>query len=167
MNRQNKWITGSDFYKQYPYPCWDINKSTIPIPYIPKDKLKCEHKRALTFKQYNQILKYYTLHLMSYLLEGMRIKLPYWLGCIQFKKARKQRNNNVDFGHYQKTGEIKYHLNRHTLGYKPVFKWMRNNKEARLYNKYMWTIRFVDKMKKRLSRTYLDDGTKINKLIDS
>ena len=43
------YIKVNDFFKDYPYPCWDLMKNTVPInPYISKSKLVCDHRFSIT-----------------------------------------------------------------------------------------------------------------------
>ncbi len=166
--RSNNLITLKDFYSEhYKYPYYDLTSNTVPDPYVKKDRLVFNHKYSLTWRQYRKLCKIYFKYLMEYLLSGLIVILPYYLGEWRFKKARKQRQNKVDFNHFNKTGEIKYFTNRHTLGYIPVFKWKRSPSKARIYTRKIWSWKFVAKSNKKISSYFLEDGNRIHKLIDS
>jgi hypothetical protein len=156
-------ITESDLYKQYPYPCYDLTKSTIPNnPYIPKDKLVCDHKYTLTKKEWKLIFRTYLKFLKLYLLEGHIYKIPQRLGHFQIKKYKGRTVNTASF-HEDK---IRIHNNTALGGYKPILKWIRTTNACALSNKWFWKLRPVRAFT-RQRWDYLEENFKrINNYID-
>ena len=159
-------ITLRDIYKHYPYPCWDVTKNTVPIPYIPKDQLVCDHKRTLTFKQYRKILKIYSRLVTKFLLNGIPVDLPYYLGQLRMYKYKPTKNKRFDIHHFLTTGEKKYYKSRHTQGYIPLFKWRRALKQSRLQNRWIFKCLPARKTWKQISDALFENGSTINKFSD-
>lgn len=156
-------ITLREFYKSYPYPCWDVTSNTVPVPYIPKDKLVCDNKRTLTFKQYRKILSIYARLLTNYLLTGLPIKLPYYLGEIRMFKYKPTKSKPFNIDHYLKTGEKLFYKSRHTQGYIPLFKWRRAEKQSRLQNRWIFKCIPAKTTWKQISDSLFEKGSIINK----
>jgi len=152
------------FAKHYPYPCYDVTSSTVPRPYIQKDKINCEHKRSLTSRQFSMIIQIYIKYVLLYLLSGSRLILPSSLGFIILRKIKTRPNSLIDFQHYMKTGEKRFYTNRHTMGYRPLFKWKRKHKHTRLHTRWLWKAMPTQNFWKTVSSTFLKDGSKINRL---
>jgi len=157
-------ITLRDFYKHYKYPCWDITKNTVPIPYIPKEKLKCEHSRALTFKQYRTILRIYNKYFVMYLLSGLNIKMPFYMGEFRLFRFKPQKLTSFDINIYLKTNQKIYYKNRNTGGYFPLFRWQRAGRRSRLATRWVWKCIPTRTVWKQISNEFKRDGSSINKL---
>lgn len=163
---KNKKITIKQLYQRYNYPCWDISlleKNIVPLPYIPKDKVICDHKYSLTYTEWKKIVITLFANMMLLLETGLKIKLPHRIGLLQLKKIR---GTSIDKIHLAKTGEIKKVRHVHTNGYKPILKWSRFNQDANFANKSLWKINFLKPRWRKLIRDIEKDFSKINKLID-
>lgn len=159
-----KGITLRDFYTDYNYPCWDLTlleKNIVPLPYVPKDKLKCDHKYALTYKEWRVIVMSLFKHLLIYLKEGYELKLPHNLGFFQLKK---RKSKTLDKLHFVNTGEKKYKKHPETNDYKPIIKWDRYKTRIVFKNKSLWRLTFPRNIWRDYIKELYDDFSKINKL---
>ena len=80
--------------------------------------------RQLDTRGFTAVLEAYNLGLCALLLAGKEVKLPFRLGtlCVEKKKLNYARLP-FDYGHWQKTGQKRFHLNRHSDGYRANFHW--------------------------------------------
>lgn len=164
---KNKQTTLSELYKLYSYPCWDISlleKNIVPVPYIPKDKINCNHKYSLEYNKWKEIVLCIFEHMCLYLLNGYELRLPHKLGILQLKK---RRATSIDKIHLQKTGEVKRIRHIETNGYKPILKWSRFGKSAYFANKGIWKINFLKTRWRSIIKEIQKDFSKINKLVDA
>ena len=158
--------TVKELYQQYNYPCWDLSlleKNIVPLPYIPKSKVKCGHKYSLGYNEWKKIVLSLFKHIMLYLMEGNELKLPHSLGYIQIKK---RRGYSIDKIHLGKTGEIRKIRHIETDGYKPILKWRRFGKDAYFKNKHIWNINFLKTTWRQTIKELKKDFSIINKFIN-
>lgn len=151
----------------YSHPCWDLSlleKNIVPLPYIPKDKIKCGHKYSLTYKEWKLIVECLFKYIMLYLQEGLELKLPHNMGYLQLKKWK---SRSLDKLHFVKTGERRWKKHVETGGYKPIIKWKRYNKDAHFRNKSVWKITFVRGQWRKLIEYLQENYSNINKLVDA
>lgn len=80
--------------------------------------------RQLSGPAFRAVLEAYNLGLSALVLAGREVKLPFRLGTfyVQKKKLNYARLP-FDYGHWQKTGLRRFHLNRHSDGYRASFHW--------------------------------------------
>jgi len=163
MSKRNKCINSdfikiNDFFKDYPYPCRDLLSNTIPNnPYIPKDKLVCDHKYSLDKDQWRTIIIKYLDNLKEEILTGNPFKMPNRMGDLQ---AYKYKGGGIDWVKSKKLGKrIKYN-NFFTGGFKPLIKW--NRIPAKLYNKWYWVIKLVPGFSNKIGSMLLKNPSIIN-----
>jgi len=153
---KSDYITLQDFYKQYNYPCQDLNKikkGIVPLPYIPKDKINCNHKYSLTYKEWKTIIMKLFYYLVSYLLTGKDLELPFFMGHWRLKKYKPNRKHpRIDLLHYMKTGEKKFIKFPETDGYEWLFKWKRSGKNCKLKYKWHWKVKFIKSVSRRINQ---------------
>lgn len=80
--------------------------------------------RQLDTKGFTAVLEAFNLGVQALLLAGKEVKLPFRLGTLYVQKKKPNFNQlPFDYGHWQKTGEQRFHLNRHSDGYRASFHW--------------------------------------------
>jgi hypothetical protein len=162
--------TLKDFYKHYDYPCWDLSlldKNIVPLPYIPKEKVVCDHKYSLTYKQYKRLYHIFAEELFKYLLKGYTYEIPNYMGNIDIRRFKKPYSF-IDWPHYHKTGELKkvYNLSKETQGFRPFLKWDNGYKICRLKFKKNWKINFPKSKWMKITKFLEDDLSNINNFND-
>ena len=107
-------------------------------------------------KVYNRVLKALFKKLRYKLLyESAIIKLPYHMGLIYVKKKklwvnslRRYNKMKVDWGFYQKTGKVKYHLNEDREYYRYSITW----RKSRVENMQNYILVYNRLMKRELAK---------------
>jgi len=151
----------NDFYGQYMYPCYDVESSTIPInPYIPKEKLKCNHRYSCTKQEYKLIIKTYLKHLMMLLLHGYTFTLPKFMGKIVFEKYK---GRFIDWPATKKAGKHVYKKNPQTGNFKSVLKWKKRYKGCKLLYKNHWSFKTLSTFNKLKGEFLREDFNRMNK----
>lgn len=80
--------------------------------------------QQLGTKAFTAVLEAYNLGLTALLLAGKEVKLPFRLGTFYVQKKKLNfAHLPFDYGHWQKTGEKRFHVNRHSDGYRAQFHW--------------------------------------------
>jgi hypothetical protein len=80
--------------------------------------------QQLSSAAFARVLETYNLGIVRLVLAGKEVKLPFRLGTIYVQKKKLNFNRlPFDYGHWQKTGEKRFHLNRHSDGYRAQFHW--------------------------------------------
>lgn len=84
--RTVKTVGYGDFFMRYPYKCSRINPNskTVPQPYIPKDKIDCDHDYSVEYKMYKAILQAYLRGVIRFIRDGGIYKMPAKMGFIRF-----------------------------------------------------------------------------------
>lgn len=82
-------------------------------------------KSPVTYKEYVQICTAHNKLLMELVLYySANIRLPHRLGYLRIKKTKMNyKYLKLDYGTYNKTGEMVYHLNEHSDDFKARFLW--------------------------------------------
>lgn len=119
-----KYRTLLDLYKFYRYKTYNIDSSTVPIPYFPKSEIST-HPYALTYKKWREVVNVYIEVVLEELTNGFDYKIPHGMGNLFLYKVPLTVVN----------GEI------------------RNPKYTKIINKYLdgWIIKL--RWNKRLSAT--------------
>lgn len=102
-----------------------------------KDTFKSVNRKVpISRDVYKKIIREYNELIMKEVIEdGKAFKLPFSLGFISVVKRESplfsaskeniKKHLRPDFGHYNKTGELIYHLNEHSNYYYYHIKWIR------------------------------------------
>jgi hypothetical protein len=155
MPSKGNFKTIADIYLMYPYRCWDVTGKTIPVPYVPKDEIVCDHKYSLTYKEFKKIVMTYLKYLKKYLLTGVEYKMPQQMGYLQFVKFKSPA---VDYGHFHRNNkEIRFYLNKHSQGYRPKLIWKRGGNDARLKHRWSWRMRPCRGFKTLIHKSIISD----------
>lgn len=155
-------ITLKDFYKEYPYPCYDVTSNTVPMaPYISKSKVVCDNKYSLSKREWMLIVKSYLKHLSLYILSGNVFKMPERMGLME---VRKYKAKKVDVQASLKAKKRVYHKNLHTGGYTIVWKWFRGSSQSSLLYKWHWEIRPMKKLNQLVNKFLKGDPSRINRI---
>lgn len=150
----SKYINFEDLYRKYNYPCWELTgDNTIPRPYIPKDKLRCDHKYTLTFYQWKKIVYSLFKYLLMYLMSNKILKLPHGIGFLQIRKWKPKKYKKMDYAHWRKTGEIKYETFKYTQDYSPILKWSKGVGKTNFKYSSYWRINFMSSAWKIIAST--------------
>jgi len=170
----NKRITLKDLYLNYDYKWYDVNSTTIPVPYFNKKEI-VEHDYTLSYKEWKNVIMVYFKYVMLYLISGKCFVIPNFLGDLCLKKWKpKGRRINLyateqKYGEYNKTVEKEdrkyiYHNNYHTGGYCPLLKWVRDRKQFAY--KWHWRFDLTPHNWKFISKNLMKDASMINRLIE-
>lgn len=161
-SKKPKRITLHDFYKEYEYPCYDITSNTVPTPYIPKTKLKCDNKLACDYKTFDSIIQTFNKFLIEEeLLTGKAFTLPYNMGEFIILKYKTDNNDKKP---YLTADAYRKFRNVHTDGYRPILKW-RRSKVSRIKFGNIWRISLLS-YKKLISEFLMKDFNNIYKFND-
>lgn len=150
------YITLKDFYLKYPYKCYDINSSTIPVPYVKKNELECGHEFTKTYQEYFEIADTIFSEIQNTLLEGSPYKLPKRMGTLQMFKYKTLRK--VIFVTDETGKKIRKRIKSpHTGDHYPVLKWLRSYKECVMWTRWHFTIKimslFSDRIREKITKT--------------
>lgn len=157
-------ITLPDIYLKYPHKCQEIYGNTVPIPYVPKQEITCNHKYSIEYKLWKKVISCYFKHVITYLLQGDIFVIPTRLGRLQIKKYRYSKGF-LKF--IRKKGEktiIKRVKNIHTDNQVAEIRWYKPN--AYLQYKNYFKFRATHAFKKRLKEYIFKDFNNINKYTD-
>jgi nucleoid DNA-binding protein len=167
-----KYLTLKDLYLGYKYKWYDVESSTVPIPYFSKDEIS-DHEYALTYKQWKAILTDYFKTVLDHLKEGNRYKMAHGLGTIQLVKYE---NRHIDFkagqqamkeGRLEK-GQFLRKKDYDLDGYAFKLKWFKTKKYGVVFrNKYLFNLWIPNNVYKELHRWFKADKSRIYKLSDS
>lgn len=162
---QASYIGIKDLFKHYKYPCWDfdlLDKGIVPVPYVAKEKVICDHEYSLEYSEWKDIVDTLVHYLTSYLFSGKPLILPESLGTILIEKFKSKNRKLVDYAIWRQTGEVKFRNFPQTQYYSPAIRWRKRGKEARFKFKSHWKLRFLPKPIKRLAQILEKDYSKIN-----
>jgi len=82
------------------------------------------YKTAILGTLFTRVLEEFNKGIVTLLLAGHEVKLPHNMGTLYVEKKKVNFNHlQLDFGHWQKTGEKRYHLNRHSDNFRAHFHW--------------------------------------------
>lgn len=148
--------TLAKFYDRYPYK---KRKCNTCLPYVPKEE-ESDHKFALTYNDWKDIILIYFKWLCMHLLSGRAYRFSGRMGEFQIVKYKSnKKNHNVDMNkmvqYYGKESGLtdlheiqRYikeevdnpilfkHANHHTQGWKWIVAWFR--KDYNMAFKYHW-----------------------------
>lgn len=146
-----EWLTSERMFLAYRYKKQDIRvnpktgKIMVPQPYV-KDEESSDHKYALTFPQWQEIVETYWDIVVDNLIEGKSFKFPMMLGYIEMCKVKMRTVVMRGLKHSFR--------NLSTLGYKPKMIWRKNH-----------TIRFSTKFWFMLNLSKQAHWTKMGKML--
>ena len=156
---KRKRVTIHDFYRDYKYPCYDVMSNTVPQPYIPKTKLKCDNELACEYKTFDIIIQTFNRLLVEeHLLSGKAFRMPYKMGELVILKYKTDNNDKKAFltdEAYRKFRNI------HTDGYRPILKWKRG-KSSYIRFGNIWRIGLLS-CKKIISKHIMSNFNNIYK----
>lgn len=73
---------------------------------------------------FTRVLEEFNKGIVHLLLAGVELKFPHHIGTFYIEKKKVNFNHlQLDYGHWQKTGEKLYHLNRHSDNFRAHFHW--------------------------------------------
>lgn len=114
---------------------WTVTDSYIPY----KEELK---ELALDKQTYIKLIKEVLWELSrSIIQERVTIRMPYRLGPLSIRKRKNNPDYNkqrIDFKHYNETGKIIYHTNKHSDGYHFFWDWDLKSNYAHFTNKKLY-----------------------------
>src|SRR6188508_1551603 len=114
---------------------WTVTDSYIPY----KKEVK---ELALEKRLYIKLVKEVLWELAkSIIRERITVRMPYRLGPVGIRKRKNNKDYNkqkIDFKHYNETGKIIYHTNKHTDGYHFFWDWDLRSKYAHFTNKNLY-----------------------------
>ena len=86
---------------------------------------KSKYKSKYTLKRYKEILSSFFYELSKAIIYSkLEFKIPFGGGTIRVSKnPASVKFKKIDFAHFNKTGEKRFHLNRHTSGFYFFFFW--------------------------------------------
>lgn len=132
-----------DFYLFYPHKCIS-NPNTVPNPYFPKTELDCNNKHTLTYAQWMEIMVVYLEELMNYLLKGLRFTMPSMLGDLEVIKSK---TNGIRYMFTKSGDECSRRVEKDMLGYRPLLKWYKDHKVAKLPDPWIWKLTILKRSK--------------------
>lgn len=96
--------------------------------------------------------------LVELLLAGREIKLPFGVGTLYVEKKKMNFAHALplDYGHWQKTGEKRFHLNRHSDGFRARFHWRKQT--VALVNKSFYAFVPARAAARALAQVLLSPG---------
>jgi hypothetical protein len=122
-------------------------KGSIPIP----------------LKTYRTICEEFNEIISAEMLKGNEYKMPGRLGNLRVLKSKTKLDSKklkMDYGHYKKTGEKIFHLNRHSNGFK--VRWYWGKKNCKVKHKTFYCFKPSRENKRKLTEVmFLPDGHKI------
>ena len=131
------------------------NKNTLSDAFVNYD-----NKHNITWKEFILICKTFNHIIMKAVIEtGKQYKLPKALGTIAIIKKRSSRLSYIDFNHFNKTGEVVRHKNKHSEGYYAKFYWDKSAPHCRVSNKMRIKYVPVRFYKRTLARAIIDNNT--------
>ena len=100
----------------------ELCAATIRAAYYAKHAVAKDQQ--LSTRAFTAVLEAFNLGVQALLLAGKEVKLPFRLGTLYVQKKKlNYARLPFDYGHWQKTGEKRFHLNRHSDGYRASFHW--------------------------------------------
>ena len=100
----------------------ELCAATIKRAYY--DKHVVAKDKQLDTRAFTAVLEAFNLGICQLLLTGKEVKLPFRLGTLYVQKKKlNYARLPFDYGHWQKTGEKRFDLNRHSDGYRANFHW--------------------------------------------
>jgi len=159
---RSKRKTVKDLYLLYPHKCRDVTSNTVADPYFPKAEIDCEHSKALTYKEYKNLIMCFVKYYIILLAQGDRLKLPLFMGYFQLKKIK---GGGFDYNTYNKTGEKTKFKNRKYKGHRFLLKWVR--KKSKMRYSWMWKIRLTKHAWKTINDKFSSNFSLINNLINA
>lgn len=160
-----KYITLRDFYLKYPYKCYDVNSTTIPIPYIKREEVKCSDEFSRTFKEYSEICDVIFDEIQNNLIEGTQYKLPNRMGILQMLKYKTYRK--VIFENKDGVRIRKRVKSPATGEYYPLLKWLRGNKVSSMWTKWHFKIRIMSNFSKKIRAKIIKQPSILHRYSDS
>lgn len=115
-------------------------EKTVPVPYFPKDEVKCDHKFSIEYKEYVNIIEVFAEELVKEIIAGHRVYLPQKLGTFHFVKVKAR---GTDWVKTKETGKHHALPNRHTQKYKARFMW--DKKNIPLTTRFIWKCNLASK----------------------
>jgi len=159
-----KIITTLDLYKEYEYKCQDHYGKTIPVPYIKKQDLICDHKYSLDYPTWRLIIDTYVKYVKEYLYQGLAFKLPHRMGNLQIIKTKK---GYIDYTKdvLSKNGKLNITPNTHTDGYRGKIHWDRYNNNCSLKYKWLFKVKLTYSFRKEFAKRIFSNLNLINNFI--
>lgn len=168
-NYQGSYIGLREMFKDYPYPCWDfdlLDKGIVPVPYVPKERVICNHEYSLEYKEWKEIVDTLVDYLSKYLFTGKKLYLPHRLGVLYIEKFKARNRKLVDYAIWRKTGEVKFRNFPETQYYSPALRWDKFVSASRFKFSSHWMVRFLPKPTKQLAQLLNKDFSLINRFSD-
>ncbi len=167
-----KFITLKDLYLSYRHKWYDVNSSTVPIPYFSSEEIS-EHEYKLTYKQWKEIVQSYLDCVLDELKEGNTYTIPHGLGVLQLVKYE---NRYIDYEAGKKALE-EGRIDKGTFlrkkdyaldGYAFKMLWHRSKKNSvRFRNKYLFEVWMPKTVYSKLYKWFKEDKSRIYKLSDN
>jgi hypothetical protein len=103
---------------------------------------KSKYSKKYEYKKYKKVLTTFFYELSRAILyDRYEYKLPYGGGTIRVaKNPPSKKVKKLDYAHFNKTGEKRFHLNRHTNGYYFFFYWNKKNCKWPNFNIYKFKV---------------------------
>jgi hypothetical protein len=150
IRKYNKSLKTNRRKKKYINPCYntdDMYKFYMSI--IKSDKFK------LTIAEYKEIIHEYNKIVSDLMVdESIVVRLPFRMGEIGVGKRKQNYDyERLDYGHFNKTGEKRYHTNIHSKGWIPKIFW--SKRDCVIKNKKYYSFTPTSSVKKRVSKIML------------
>lgn len=156
-------ITLKDLYLLYPYKTRDINSTTVPKPYFPKDQIT-DHEYSLKFKEWKKCIQCLLNNTEEYLHTGKKFRVPCRLGVFQIRKAK---HRGLSYAHYRKTGEWVKLNTEYLKNYRPLFKWDKKRRDDCMARfRRIWVAGLTDSGWDKLMNKLNKNFSLINTFID-
>tara|TARA_R110000851_G_scaffold236923_3_gene389600 strand:+ start:2333 stop:2779 length:447 start_codon:yes stop_codon:yes gene_type:complete len=122
--------------------------------------LNYENPHKLTKKEFKEICETFNHCLMEAVINtGYIYKLPRKLGTVSIIKEKARKQGYIDFAHFNKTGEVIRHKNRHSDGYFAKFFWAKSSPYCLVANKMFYKFKPLRFYKRKLARSIIDNNT--------
>jgi hypothetical protein len=150
VRKYNKSLKTERRKKKYLNPCYnteDIYK--FYMSNIKNDSYK------LSLKEFKEIVHEYNKVLAHLMIEDSQIiRLPFRMGELGIMKRKQNYEyQRLDYGHYNKTGEKRYHTNLHSNRWIAKLYWIKKN--CIVKNKKYYSFTETSSIKKRLGQIML------------
>ena len=167
-----KFITLKDLYLGYRHKWYDVNSSTVPIPYFNPNEVS-NHEYALSYKEWKNYLQVYFNTILEHLREGNQFIMPHGLGTLKLIKFKSKYIDYIagrkalEEGKLEK-GTFLRKKNYALDSYSFKLMWYRTNKHnVKFRNKYLYQIWMPNPTFKKLYYWFKEDKSRIYKLSDN
>lgn len=159
-------ITLKDFYLRYPHKCYNLQSTTIPVPYVKKDDLDCDDKHTKTYQEYTEVVSTILDEIQNVLLEGNPYKMPLKMGTLQMFKYKTYRKY-LFVKKKDGTAERRRSKSPHTGDHYPLLKWLRSNKDSYMWTKWHFSIKIMSNFSDKISKLLKTNPSAIFKYSDA